>query len=92
MDLGFWTKPLCSPSDLVNETLPRGRRVVGQRFGFLVAAAFRTALANTVSGQNGFLTAALTGGTLALSRGELAAIALILGYAKTCLDADLLRR
>jgi hypothetical protein len=63
-----------------------------QRFGFLVAAAFRTALANTVSGQNGFLTAALMGGTLALSRGELAAIARILGYAKTCLDADMLRR
>jgi arabinofuranan 3-O-arabinosyltransferase len=42
------------------------RAVVGVRFGLLVGAAFPTALANTMSGQNGFLTAALIGGTLAL--------------------------
>lgn len=42
------------------------RAVVGQRFGLLVGAAFPTALANTMAGQNGFLTAALMGGTLAL--------------------------
>jgi glycosyl transferase family 87 len=42
------------------------RAIVGQRFGLLVGAAFPTALANTMAGQNGFLTAALMGGTLAL--------------------------
>ncbi len=42
------------------------RAVVGQRFGLLVGAAFPVVLANTMSGQNGFLTAALLGGTLVL--------------------------
>jgi len=42
------------------------RAVVGQRFGLTVAAAFPVVLANTMSGQNGFLTAALLGGTLVL--------------------------
>jgi arabinofuranan 3-O-arabinosyltransferase len=39
---------------------------VGQRFGLIVGAAFPVVLANTVVGQNGFLTAALLGGTLVL--------------------------
>ena len=42
------------------------RTVVGQRFGLIVGAAFPVVLANTMSGQNGFLTAALLGGTLVL--------------------------
>jgi glycosyl transferase family 87 len=40
------------------------RGIVGQKFGLLVAAAFPVVLANTMAGQNGFLTAALLGGTL----------------------------
>ena len=42
------------------------RAVVGQRFGLVVGAAFPVVLANTMNGQNGFLTAALLGGTLVL--------------------------
>jgi arabinofuranan 3-O-arabinosyltransferase len=42
------------------------RAAVGQRFGLIVGAAFPVVLANTMAGQNGFLTAALLGGTLVL--------------------------
>jgi hypothetical protein len=42
------------------------RGVVGGRFGLIVGAAFPVVLANTMAGQNGFLTAALLGGTLVL--------------------------
>jgi arabinofuranan 3-O-arabinosyltransferase len=42
------------------------RAVVGRPFGLIVGAAFPVVLANTVVGQNGFLTAALFGGTLVL--------------------------
>jgi arabinofuranan 3-O-arabinosyltransferase len=42
------------------------RAVAGQRFGLMVGAAFPVVLANTMAGQNGFLTAALLGGTLVL--------------------------
>jgi arabinofuranan 3-O-arabinosyltransferase len=42
------------------------RGLVGQRFGLMVGAAFPVVLANTMAGQNGFLTAALLGGTLVL--------------------------
>ena len=42
------------------------RGVVGQKFGLLVGAAFPVVLANTMAGQNGFLTAGLLGGTLVL--------------------------
>lgn len=42
------------------------RGVVGQRFGLLVGAAFPVVVANTMVGQNGFLTASLMGGTLVL--------------------------
>src|SRR6185437_12573748 len=42
------------------------RAVVGRPFGWLLAAAFPVVLANTMVGQNGFLTAALIGGTLYL--------------------------
>ena len=40
------------------------RALVGQRIGWLLAAAFPAVLANMMVGQNGYLTAALIGGTL----------------------------
>lgn len=40
------------------------RNLVGHPFGWLLAAAFPVVLVNTLIGQNGFLTAALVGGTL----------------------------
>src|ERR1700733_10115494 len=42
------------------------RAIVGRPFGWLLAAAFPVVLANTMVGQNGFLTAALIGGMLYL--------------------------
>jgi arabinofuranan 3-O-arabinosyltransferase len=42
------------------------RGIVGRPFGLLLAAAFPVVLTNTLVGQNGFLTAALIGGTLYL--------------------------
>lgn len=42
------------------------RALVGRPFGWLLAAAFPVVLVNTLIGQNGFLTAALVGGTLYL--------------------------
>jgi arabinofuranan 3-O-arabinosyltransferase len=42
------------------------RAIVGRPFGWLLAMAFPVVLANTMVGQNGFLTAALIGGTLYL--------------------------
>jgi hypothetical protein len=42
------------------------RALVGQPFGLLLGAAFPVVLANTLVGQNGFLTASLIGGTLYL--------------------------
>jgi arabinofuranan 3-O-arabinosyltransferase len=40
------------------------RKIVGENFGYLFAAAFPAVLANVMAGQNGFLSAALLGGTL----------------------------
>jgi arabinofuranan 3-O-arabinosyltransferase len=42
------------------------RAIIGDRTGYLLAAAFPAVLANFVVGQNGFLTAALIGGALVL--------------------------
>jgi len=42
------------------------RAIVGDRIGWLFAGAFPCLLPNVISGQNGFLTAALVGGTLTL--------------------------
>src|SRR3979490_2552082 len=42
------------------------RAIVGRPFGLLLAAAFPWGRANTMVGQNGFLTATLIGGTLYL--------------------------
>ena len=40
------------------------RAIVGDRIGYLLAAAFPAVLSNAVVGQNGFLSAALLGGSL----------------------------
>jgi hypothetical protein len=40
------------------------RAIIGERSGYLLAAAFPAVLSNFVVGQNGFLTAGLLGGTL----------------------------
>jgi len=40
------------------------RAIVGRPFGLLLAVAFPVILANTLVGQNGFLTAALIGGAV----------------------------
>jgi hypothetical protein len=42
------------------------RAIIGDRSGYLLAAAFPAVLSNAIVGQNGFLTAGLFGGTLAL--------------------------
>jgi arabinofuranan 3-O-arabinosyltransferase len=42
------------------------RAIVGRPFGLMLAVAFPVVLNNTLVGQNGFLTAALIGGTLYL--------------------------
>jgi arabinofuranan 3-O-arabinosyltransferase len=42
------------------------RAIIGDRIGYLLAAAFPAVLANFVVGQNGFLTAGLVGGALVL--------------------------
>jgi hypothetical protein len=42
------------------------RAIVGRNFGWLLAIAFPMVFNNTLVGQNGFLTAALIGGTLYL--------------------------
>jgi len=42
------------------------RAIIGERIGYLLAAAFPAVLANFIAGQNGFLSAALVGGTLLL--------------------------
>jgi len=42
------------------------RAIIGDRVGYLLAAAFPAVLSNFIVGQNGFLTASLFGGTLTL--------------------------
>jgi arabinofuranan 3-O-arabinosyltransferase len=42
------------------------RSIIGDRIGYLLAGAFPAVVANAVVGQNGFLSAALIGGSLAL--------------------------
>ena len=46
------------------------RAIVGRPFGLLLAAAFPAVFINVLVGQNGFLTAALIGGTLYLLPGR----------------------
>lgn len=42
------------------------RAIIGDRTGYFLAAAFPAVLCNFIDGQNGFLSAALVGGTLVL--------------------------
>jgi len=42
------------------------RAIIGERVGYLLAAAFPAVLSNFIVGQNGFLTAGLVGGALVL--------------------------
>jgi arabinofuranan 3-O-arabinosyltransferase len=54
------------------------RAIIGDRIGYMLAAAFPGVLSNAMVGQNGFLTAGLIGGTLTLlERRPIAAGALL---------------
>ena len=55
------------------------RAIVGDRIGYLLAAAFPAVLANFTIGQNGFVTAGLIGGTLVLMRQRPIMAAVLLG-------------
>jgi arabinofuranan 3-O-arabinosyltransferase len=55
------------------------RAVVGERIGYLLAAAFPAVLSNFLVGQNGFLTAGLIGGTLTLLEKQPVAAGALLG-------------
>jgi arabinofuranan 3-O-arabinosyltransferase len=55
------------------------RHIVGDRVGILVALGFPAAIWNVTAGQNGFLTAALIGGALALLERRPALAGLCLG-------------
>jgi arabinofuranan 3-O-arabinosyltransferase len=46
--------------------LVAARAIIGDRIGYLLAAAFPAVLSNFIVGQNGFLTAGLVGGALVL--------------------------
>lgn len=55
------------------------RSIVGDRIGYLLAAAFPAVLANFTIGQNGFVTAGLIGGTLTLMERRPIAAGVLLG-------------
>ncbi len=55
------------------------RAIVGTRAGILLALGFPAVMWNTIAGQNGFLTAALIGGTLSLTERYPAAAGICLG-------------
>lgn len=55
------------------------RAIVGTRAGYLIALGCPAAMWNTVAGQNGFLTASLIGGTLALLEKRPAMAGVLLG-------------
>jgi hypothetical protein len=55
------------------------RAIVGERAGYLLALGFPAALWNVTASQNGFLTAALIGGTLALLQRQPIAAGVCLG-------------
>jgi glycosyl transferase family 87 len=55
------------------------RAIVGDRIGYLLAAAFPAVLSNFIVGQNGFLTAGLIGGTLTLLERQPIAAGVLLG-------------
>ena len=55
------------------------RAIIGDRVGYLLAAAFPAVLPNFIVGQNGFLTAGLIGGALFLLEGNPVAAGILLG-------------
>jgi hypothetical protein len=55
------------------------RAIIGDRVGYLLAAAFPAVLANFVVGQNGFLSAGLIGGTLTLMERQPICAGVLLG-------------
>jgi len=55
------------------------RSIIGDRIGYLLAAAFPAVLANFTIGQNGFVTASLIGGTLTLMRSRPVIAGVLLG-------------
>lgn len=55
------------------------RSIIGDRIGYLLAAAFPAVLANFTVGQNGFVTAGLIGGTLTLMESRPIAAGVLLG-------------
>jgi len=55
------------------------RGIVGERVGYLFAAAFPAVLANFIVGQNGFLTAGLIGGALTLLTRRPVAAGILIG-------------
>jgi arabinofuranan 3-O-arabinosyltransferase len=55
------------------------RAVVGDRVGYFLAVAFPAVLANFMTGQNGFLSASLIGGTLALMERQPVCAGVLLG-------------
>jgi arabinofuranan 3-O-arabinosyltransferase len=55
------------------------RAIIGDRVGYFLAAAFPAALANFMTGQNGFLSASLIGGTLALMERQPVCAGVLLG-------------
>jgi arabinofuranan 3-O-arabinosyltransferase len=55
------------------------RAIIGDRVGYLLAAAFPAVLPNFIVGQNGFLTAGLVGGALLLLEGNPIAAGVLLG-------------
>ena len=55
------------------------RAIIGDRIGYLLAAAFPAVLSNFIVGQNGFLTAGLIGGALALLQSQPVAAGALLG-------------
>jgi hypothetical protein len=55
------------------------RAIVGDRVGYLLAAAFPAVLSNLIVGQNGFLSASLIGGTLTLLERQPVCAGVLLG-------------
>ena len=58
------------------------RAIVGERVGYILAAAFPAVLGNFVVGQNGFLSAALLGGSLLLIERRPALAGILIGHAR----------
>src|ERR1700761_985969 len=55
------------------------RAIIGDRTGYLLAAAFPAVLSNFIVGQNGFLTAGLIGGALVLLESQPVAAGAFIG-------------